>query len=647
VPENQATQRLAEIVNRIAKLPSLNLEPPQFFANFLQLSIAATGSGGGAIWLIQPGQSPQCYCHAGLELCGINDTSQQRVVLEAIGRTVQEGKTVVLPPASGEGAKSDEELGTNLCGRCLFFRPLRAANQVAMVLQLIGSEELSPHEYRAVAGLLEEIGESAQTYLMHRRTAVLEDDRKALARLLQYTESVHGTLDAEKVVYQIANLGRDAIGCERLVVWIDPQIKRGLRAVSGVDKPDRRAVLMQALENLSKYSLEIKKPIVASRQGLVELPEEDKLTALLKDYFNTSQLDQIFIQPIKGRDEYLGVVIAEGFPEEGSTNLAGLITTVSKHGAIALQNALEMASVPLVRPMARLKKIQKDTKKRQKWIVGLSIGLAALVVLMFIPWTIKIDCDCRLTPVTSRRVESQLDGVQIIRILKTAGAVQKDEVIAQLDDLNLRTQLVSLQSEHRQTEIERDQARGSIMEAIAFLKMEKLQNQMDFVKWQIEMCQIKAPISGTILTEDLKKREGTTVKKGDLICELADLEHWQLLLEAPQEEIDWVRRGVEHYQQEEVKSANVEFLLAAFPQYQLQATLESPQQVAQQARIKEKGNIFEIRLDVSPEQLKPVEGGLRDGMVGRAKIATVAKPLGYVLLRKVIRFFRVTLFLAG
>jgi len=647
VPENQATQRLAEIINRIAKLPSLNLEPPQFFANFLQLSIAATGSNGGAIWLIQPGQPPQCYCHAGLELCGINDTSQQRVVLEAIGKTVQEGKTVVLPPASGEGAKSEEELGSNLCGRCLFFRPLRAANQVAMVMQMIGSEELSPHEYRAVAGLLEEIGESAQTYLMHRRTAVLEDDRKALARLLQYTESVHATLDAEKVINQIANLGRDAIGCERLVVWIDPQIKRGLRAVSGVDKPDRRAVLMQTLENLSKYCLEIKKPIVASRQGLAELPEEDKLTVLLKDYFNASQLDQIFLQPIKGRDEYLGVVVAEGFPEEGSTNLAGLITAVSKHGAIALQNALEMASVPLVRPMARLKKIKKDTKKRQKWLTGLAIGLAALVLLMFVPWTIKIDCDCRLTPVTLRRIESQLDGVQIIRILKTAGPVQKDEVIAQLDDLNLRTQLVSLQSEYRQAEIERDQAKGSIVEEIAFLKMEKLKNQMDFVKWQIEMCQIKAPISGTILTEDLKKHEGLTVKKGDLICELADLEQWQLLLEAPQEEIDWVRRGVEHYQQETKKTANVEFLLAAFPQHQLQAIMDRPQQVAQQAKIKEKGNIFEIRLDVSPEQLRPVAGGLRDGMVGRAKIATVAKPLGYVLLRKVIRFFRMTLFLAG
>jgi len=50
VPEEQATERLVEILGQIKKLPSANLEPPQFFANYLQLGVAATGSrrGGGA-----------------------------------------------------------------------------------------------------------------------------------------------------------------------------------------------------------------------------------------------------------------------------------------------------------------------------------------------------------------------------------------------------------------------------------------------------------------------------------------------------------------------------------------------------------------------------------------------------------------------
>ena len=61
------------------------------------------------------------------------------------------------------------------------------------------------------------------------------------------------------------------------------------------------------------------------------------------------------------------------------------------------------------------------------------------------------------------------------------------------------------------------------------------------------------------------------------------------------------------------------------------------------ARIRPEGNVFEIRTDVDPEQLELIQG-LRDGSTGTAKIWTVEKPLGYVLLRKVIRFFRVVFF---
>ena len=43
---------------------------------------------------------------------------------------------------------------------------------------------------------------------------------------------------------------------------------------------------------------------------------------------------------------------------------------------------------------------------------------------------------------------------------------------------------------------------------------------------------------------------------------------------------------------------------------------------------------FEVRLVIQ----------CNEASEGRAKVATVARPLGYVLLRKVIRFFRVTLF---
>ncbi|MBN1764800.1 MAG: HlyD family efflux transporter periplasmic adaptor subunit [Sedimentisphaerales bacterium] len=648
--QDQATHRLAEILTRIAKLPSLDLDPPQFFANYLQLTVAATGSRGGAIWIIQPGQGPQCYCHLELDLCRINDLHQQQLILEAVQRTVQEVKPLVMPAGGIQNTLGYDESGRddsaplgNLCPYPLIFRPLKAAYQVAMVIQLIAMDTLGQDEIRAVVGLLDQIGETAETYLAYRRAAVLEDDRKSLARLLKYSEGVHDSLDAQKVVYKIANLGRDTLRCTRVMVWIDPKVKRGLRAVSGIDKPDRRAILMQAVEKLSKHCLEIKKPIVASREQLVEMPEEEPVTQLAKNYFNVSQLDQIFLQPIVNEDVYLGVIIAEGFEDQTSVNLAGTMATISNHGATALANALEMASVPMIRPLGKLQKAKKDPKIRRKWIIRIVIGLICLLVLLLLPWTIRIECACELTPKNMRVVESPLDNVQIVSIEIPNGKVNQGDVVAILDDLELQTQLTSKTQEREQELIKRSQSIMDSEKAYSQLQIDKLTNEINFYNQQIQKCRVTSPLTGTILTPQLERKVGMTLKRGDPIFEVAQLSQWQLRLDVPQEEIDWVRRGLENLDKE--GTARVQFFLNAYPQYKLEAGLADVSQISQIARIKQdEGNVYEIRLDMTAEQLREVEDGLRVGIIGRAKIDTVRRPLCYVLLRKVIRFFRMVFF---
>ncbi|MCK5272714.1 MAG: HlyD family secretion protein, partial [Sedimentisphaerales bacterium] len=322
-----------------------------------------------------------------------------------------------------------------------------------------------------------------------------------------------------------------------------------------------------------------------------------------------------------------------------SVNLAGVMAAVCSHGASALNNALEMASVPMVRPLAKLKKVKDDPKKRRKWLIRIAVVLIGLVVLSFVPWQVKIKCACELTPKHTRVVESGLDGVQIISIEKASGIVQKGEVIALLDDLELKTQLGSLRQELEQERINWRRAVSEVEREYSKLQIDILQNRIDFYTKQIEKCRVTAPISGTILTAQLERKERLTLKKGDPICEIADLTQWQLLLDVPQEEISWVQRGLG-----DNKQPQVQFFLNAYPKFKLQATMSNVQQISEMPRIKDEGNVYEIRVDVTEEELEDIRNGLRQGLVGRAKIETVHRALGYVLLRKVIRFFRVTFF---
>jgi len=492
-------------------------------------------------------------------------------------------------------------------------------------------------------GLLEQIGDTAETYLAHRRAAVLEDDRKSLASLLKFSEAIHGSLDPEKVVYQLANQGRDVIGCTRVVVWIDPHVKRGLRVVSGVDKADHRAVLLQSLEKLSKECLRLQKPVIAARQQLVEMLDEEPLTQLLKDYFSISQLDQIFLQPIKTPERDLGVLIAEGFDDQAAANLAGVMANVSRHGALAFVNALEMASVPLVRPFAKLQKIKKDPKKRRKWLAIAAVILAVLIIGALTPWTIQIDSECELVPKIQRVIDAPLDGLQIAKVVRPEGPVSKGELIIELNADELIARKLSLEASLRQEEINEDKTAGrSDMKTeilLSKLEQQRLRNQIDLVTLQIKKCKLVSPIDGAIVTPQLQLKEGLTLKMGDPICEIYDLSQWQLILDVPQEEIGWVQRGLAGEE-----GAGVEFFLAAYPEQKLKAHIDTLNQISEMPQIKEKGNVYQIRVDVPGEELRPIVEGLRSGNIGRAKIATVERPLGYVLLRKVIRFFRVTFF---
>ncbi|MBI9018141.1 MAG: efflux RND transporter periplasmic adaptor subunit [Phycisphaerae bacterium] len=643
--EAQARQRLAEVMGRLSQLPSENLEPPQFFANFLQLSIAASGCKGGAIWIIQPEQTPQCYCHLNLELCNLNDQAQQQAVFGSIGQTAQE--PIVILPAANQ--VPDGQQITNQCNNPLFFKPLKAANQVAMVLQLIAPENLSQEGYQSIASLLEQCAKTAETYLAHRRASVLEDDRKALTQLLKYTEAVHDSLDPEKVIYQIVNAGRDAMQCQRVCVWIDPKVKRGLRAVSGIDKPDRRAVLMQAIEKLSRHCLKINKPIVASRQQLVELPEDDNQTELLKDYFNVSKMDQIFLQPVNHDDRLLGVVVAEGFDQDDTTNMAGLISSIANHGAVALNNALDLISVSMVNPLARLKKNKKETDKKHKTPIIFAILIIVVAILCLYQWPVTIKSDCRLVPVHKRSIQSPFEFYEIQQIVRESGNVNAGETIAQLDTQELYTRLVETKQELAREAISRDSFSTSEEEKQkSKLKIVSLEQTRKLLEEQIEKCNIKASIDGTILTPDLKKLEGTKPQKGQEICAIADLNEWQVVLEIPHEEIDWVISSVNNKKE---GGSEVTFILESYPQTDLKATIANVDQIAQKAQMKESQQIFEIRLnfaldkqDLSDDELEHIRNGLREDMTGRAKITTVSRPLGYVMLRKVIRFFRVTFF---
>ena len=631
---SESNKQLAEILARIAQLPGQGLEPQPFFSNFLQLAVGAASAHGGAVWLIQQDQAPQCYCHMALESTGIQEEeSQNALITEAMQTTITENRVVVV------NAKGDGTTTANTCEYPFFFRPIRAANQVAMILHLVGPNFESQDDAQFIVNLLDKMCESPETYLAQRRTLVLEDDRKSLAQLLKASHGMHDSLDPIRVIYQMVNLGRDVLDCERVMVWVKPEVKKGLMAVSGIDKPDPRSVLLQSVTAVCEYCLIQNKPVIGSRGGLVEIDESEPSAPLLKTYFHNSQLNEAYFQPIVSDEKVIGVICAEGFAEEKGDQIGGLLANLATDGGAAIANAVNHDGASGLRSFSKMKNDIAVWTTYKKWLIGIA---AVLILGLLIQWPVKVSGECEIVPRLIRQVQSPLDNVEVVSIVNATGIVAANDILVQLDDLKLQTELFDLKVQLEQQEIVLQQATSQTKLNEIHLQRKITNNNIAFISDQIEKAKVKAPIDGTILTphSQIKELVRKKMAKGTVICEISDLTKWDLVVSVPQEDIQWVKDKLT-----KDDSVAINFYLSSFEEYTLKTVLSNFGEISEMASVKDAqtGNVFNIRIALTPEAIALIENELRPGTTGKAKIVTERMPLLYVLLRKVIRFVRITI----
>ena len=72
---------------------------------------------------------------------------------------------------------------------------------------------------------------------------------------------------------------------------------------------------------------------------------------------------------------------------------------------------------------------------------------------------------------------------------------------------------------------------------------EKLQVSHRLIKTYLEQMKIYAPVSGTVLTRDLDRREGDRIEAGEAVVELAELHSWQAEVMIQEVDIPKVKEG--------------------------------------------------------------------------------------------------------
>lgn len=215
-------------------------------------------------------------------------------------------------------------------------------------------------------------------------------------------------------------------------------------------------------------------------------------------------------------------------------------------------------------------------------------------------------------------------GVEIGDVISTG-----QTALAQLDTAELRLQLAAAQAEQAGYLKQADAAmrdRKTAEAQIAQANADKAQAEIDLLTHRINQATILSPVTGILVTGDLKRQIGAPVETGQILFEVAPLDALRAELHVPEDEIFDLAVG------QEGKLAT-----ATYPGDRIPFVVERIHPVAE---VVNNRNVFKVRV-----QLVESRPWMRPGMEGVAKVTIDKRPYASIWTRKVVNWVRMKLWI--
>lgn len=254
------------------------------------------------------------------------------------------------------------------------------------------------------------------------------------------------------------------------------------------------------------------------------------------------------------------------------------------------------------------------------------VFVIAAVVLFFSLATgpYMITADASLEGQVQRAVTASLQGYVVEARARAGDIVRKGDVLAVLDDRDLRLEQQKLVSQRGQVESERraaiaegNRARARILEA----QGAQITAQAALINEQLVRTRMVAPFDGVVVKGDLSQSLGAAVERGNVLFELAPLESYRVIMKVDERDIATVTVGQKG-----------QLALSSMPNEPLELVVEkiTPVSVVDQGR-----NYFrvEARAEGAIEKLRP-------GMEGIGKIEVEERKLIWIWTHKLTHWLR-------
>jgi multidrug resistance efflux pump len=207
---------------------------------------------------------------------------------------------------------------------------------------------------------------------------------------------------------------------------------------------------------------------------------------------------------------------------------------------------------------------------------------------------------------------------------RAGDVVRKGDVLAALDDRDLRlerqkllSQAAQQESERRQATAEGNRARARILEA----QSGQVQAQLALVDEQIARTRLVAPFDAVVVKGDLSQSLGAAVERGNVLFELAPLDTYRVIMKVDERDIADVAVGQAG-----------RLALASMPNEEISLEVDkiTPVSVVSEGR-----NYFRVEAVA-----KGATDRLRPGMEGVGKIQVERRRLIWIWTHKLVHWLR-------
>jgi multidrug efflux pump subunit AcrA (membrane-fusion protein) len=562
----QTKNQIRKLVAEIADLAESDIQPAEFYVEFLNRSVAAVAATGGAFWMMDGRGGLRLQYQVEFGATGLMDGKVNTAPHDALlGCMLQATQAQIIPPSAViEGVPQ----AFNPTDYALIIAPLLVDKQVVGLLEILMDPTRRAAQQKSTLRFVGDLCDLAGTYLKNRQMRQMMSQQRLWNQLEGFTHQIHGSLDLKETAYAVVNDGKRLVGCDRLSVALKISGRTMVEAVSGQEVVEQRSNLVRELTRLCKV-------VVRSGEDLVYTGNTDSMAPDLRDalelYVDESGskvvvvtlLHQQDTDPTDDKKEHekvpFGCLIAEQIGDElAPTDMHARTEVVSRHSSTALWNAQEHHKIfgkPVLKALGSPWRMFRGRTLAK--IGAVLAGVLIFVAIMaFVPCTLSIEGHGELLPEERHKVYAPVAGIVNEVLVDHDSRVHKNDIVAKLDSKDLQkefrglvaekqkadSQVLSLEiqgSKLKSGQEDQEALQLKAQQAEARITSKSSKERMEIVEDQIESMNIRSPQEGIITTWEAKKNLlGRPVEIGTELLQVAATDgDWVLEVEIPDDDM--------------------------------------------------------------------------------------------------------------